>query len=245
MGRDPGDKVRDLLRRERCPVLAPPIRHSKICTTDDDRGSQRLIAHKSEKTRIDDVVALRAAMAFGAMAARTRCRVDTGSPPRISQRRSIGRWGRAQGRFGTGPLLPQTVNESIDLLARERATTPRGKCGHCRPGDAVFDYGTQPIWRNEREIQGIVERQRRTAPTIGSVAAGAVVRIQGFKVCGLRRLVRIPLGSARKRIASRRDQGPGDGHEEAERGSARRAPPHRSRSEGAWLPGGAWGTGGV
>src|SRR5271157_2287974 len=101
MGRHPGDEVRHLLRAEWCPMLSPPVRHSEIRATGDHRGPQRLIAHKSEIRRIDDVVALRAAVPFGAMAARAGCRIDAGASARIAQGCCVGRWRRTSWPFGT------------------------------------------------------------------------------------------------------------------------------------------------
>src|SRR5437667_11672478 len=86
---EPGDDIRDLLRRQRRgTAVPPPIRHSKIRAPRDDGRPQVLIAHEREVRRIGDATASRTAPPAVAVAAGAGAGEDSATTVDIAARRS-------------------------------------------------------------------------------------------------------------------------------------------------------------
>src|SRR5262249_38318760 len=117
LGDEPGHDVADLCRSHRpAGDVAPPVGSAELWSSDDDRGSQSLVADEGEKGAVGDGAGLRAAPTTLTMATGTERLEDLGATGGIAGTlRGVGRSGRSAESVGPCPAAANAVHQGLDL----------------------------------------------------------------------------------------------------------------------------------
>src|SRR6266404_5089837 len=184
---EPGDDVRDLLRRERAARdVAAPVGHADVRASRDHRRAQVLIADEREIRGVHDRARLRPAATVRAMAARTGRGVDFTPSFRISELRGIRRNAHTLHGGGTRPRCQEPLHQRVDLLVGQRPARAGGEGGLRRARYALGNDLAEPGRRNEPEINRVIEGARGAEPAIATVAARALLLVERVKGRDLR-----------------------------------------------------------
>src|SRR5215813_11496937 len=144
---EPGDDIRDLLRRQwRHSAAQPPVRHSEIRASRDDRRSEMLIAHEREIRRIGDAAAFPTAtpvLFVTPDAGRDEDGVTTVDVAGVAARRGtvvVGRNAVVRDHTRQLPTIPDSLRQDVDLPIGERTTGAQRERRLCRPRDPGGDH---------------------------------------------------------------------------------------------------------
>src|SRR5262249_5622604 len=184
LSRKPGDNVGNFLGRHGLAGnIVAPIGCARVGTPNDDESARFLIGGRSEEGAVADGAGFGAAFATWAMAGRAEGGVDGSAARGVTVfGGGVRRKRDACESVGLGVTFADPVDDDVDLIVGEHATSAFGKGGHGGASDAVSDDFAESGIVDDGEIDRITERKSRAVFGFGTVTARTVFLIEEGEV---------------------------------------------------------------